>query len=95
MDLVLATLTDDFAFVTVQLISSSNSLQHNQPRQSKLLEDKVSKHILHAVVEKHYDLRSSDLLASCHDKLDNLIEMGLAGGDMPWIYVVGFESGEV
>ena len=45
-------------------------------------------------MKEHNDLRSGDLLASRQDQLHHLIEVGLAGGQMPGVDVVGLEAGE-
>ena len=50
--------------------------------------------MLHAVVEEHDDLISADLLASVQDQLDHGVEVGLAGRQVPWVDVVGLETGE-
>ena len=46
------------------------------------------------MVEEHDDLVSADLLASVQDQLDDGVEMGLAGRQVPWVDVVGLEPGK-
>ena len=46
------------------------------------------------MVEKHDHLLLGDNFASGHHQLDDGVEMGLAGRQMPGVYVIGFKPGE-
>jgi hypothetical protein len=59
---------------------------------SQPLKDQKPEHVLQAMMKKEDDLPSGYLLTSIKYQAYYCVKMGFAGSQMPWIYVIPFES---
>ena len=59
---------------------------------SQTLKQKKPEHVLQAMVKEEDDLPPGYLLAPIKYQAYNCVKMGFAGSQMPWIYVIPFES---
>ena len=77
--------------VMVAAASSMNFMNSNNDALqilSELLENEVTKYVLHTMMPKQNDCASWNFLTPIKDELDDSVEMCFSSWDMPWVQIL-------